>query len=402
MHDRASLSRHLEASALATEAFFRAIPSSDFDRPVYSDGAAWTLRELLAHLAGIERSMHWLFANLLAGGEGSPADFDLERYNRSQPAKLAGQSTDELLARYRRGRQVTLSILSSMRDAELHIRGRHAYHGQGRLGDFIAWAGIHESLHLADAAAALTGPRAPSSTRAELPPICTPDAPWRRRVELRRDLAAFLPADSTESEHRRSMIQLTESLADPFSRDHFDPGHFTASAFVLAPTRDDCPQASRDPFAELQHRASISGPSNGSQFDGSRSNDDLRLLLIHHGKLDRWLQPGGHIDPSDVDVISAARREVAEETGLTHLEVLSLSPFDLDVHQIPAFGEASPHLHLDVRYLFRARTTELAPASDAKGAVWRRLDQVDVEHSDESVIRAVRKLLADGGPPDPR
>ena len=40
-----------------------------------------------------------------------------------------------------------------------------------------------------------------------------------------------------------------------------------------------------------------------------------KTLLLHHRKLDRWLPPGGHIEPDELPDV-AALREVEEETGL--------------------------------------------------------------------------------------
>ena len=40
-----------------------------------------------------------------------------------------------------------------------------------------------------------------------------------------------------------------------------------------------------------------------------------KTLLLHHRKLDKWLPPGGHIDPNELPDV-AALREVEEETGL--------------------------------------------------------------------------------------
>jgi 8-oxo-dGTP pyrophosphatase MutT (NUDIX family) len=42
---------------------------------------------------------------------------------------------------------------------------------------------------------------------------------------------------------------------------------------------------------------------------------DDQTLLLHHRKLDKWLPPGGHIDPHELPD-EAAIREVEEETGL--------------------------------------------------------------------------------------
>ena len=142
---------------------------------------------------------------------------------------------------------------------------------------------------------------------------------------------------------------------DPFARAHFVPGHVTASSFVLSPTGDD-------------------------------------VLLIEHSKLHRWLQPGGHVDPEDVDVLAAARREVVEEVGLAELSLVHEGVFDLDVHDIPPLKGDPGHAHFDVRFLFRAPTRDVRAGSDAKAARWVPLDEVRLDASDESVMRAVRKL----------
>jgi 8-oxo-dGTP pyrophosphatase MutT (NUDIX family) len=174
-------------------------------------------------------------------------------------------------------------------------------------------------------------------------------------ADLRRALLAFAPADDLEAGHRRAMLDLLGLPGDVFARMHFEPGHFTASAFVLSP-------------------------------------DGRRLLLIHHGKLHRWLQPGGHIDSEDPSPEAGARREAAEETGQTDLERLATGLFDLDVHAIPALGAEPAHLHFDLRFLFRARNEDLRATSEVKDAAWFRLEDIDLRDSDASVMRALGKL----------
>lgn len=177
-----------------------------------------------------------------------------------------------------------------------------------------------------------------------------------RRIDLRHRLQGFTPADATEAEHLRRMHDLLDADDDPFVRHAFQPGHFTASSFVLSP-------------------------------------DGQALLLIFHGKLRRWLQPGGHVEPDDADVEQAARREVQEEVGLADLEAMAADglPFDVDVHAIPA-GKEPGHAHFDVRFLYRARTWDVTAGSDAHGVRWVPLAQVALLESDASVLRAVAKL----------
>ena len=125
------------------------------------------------------------------------------------------------------------------------------------------------------------------------------------------------------------------------------------------------------------------------------SPDESALLLIFHGKLHRWLQPGGHVEPEDVDIVAAARREVAEEVGLGDLLLVGDGlPFDLDIHAIPARKADPEHEHFDVRFLFRAPSWQVKADSDAVDARWVPLDEVSGLESDASVLRALGKLRA--------
>ena len=47
--------------------------------------------------------------------------------------------------------------------------------------------------------------------------------------------------------------------------------------------------------------------------------DSGRVLLRWHPRQQAWLQVGGHGDPGERDPLGIARREAAEETGLTDL-----------------------------------------------------------------------------------
>jgi 8-oxo-dGTP pyrophosphatase MutT (NUDIX family) len=174
-------------------------------------------------------------------------------------------------------------------------------------------------------------------------------------ADLAQRLAHLSPLDDAERAHLTRMWNLATTPA-ALDRDHFVPGHFTASSFVLSP-------------------------------------DEQSLLLIFHGKLHRWLQPGGHVEPGDLDIVATARREVSEEVGLDDLALLGGgAPFDLDIHAIPARKADPQHEHFDVRFLFRASSWQVRAASDAVDVRWVPLGEVGQLESDTSVLRAVAKL----------
>lgn len=171
---------------------------------------------------------------------------------------------------------------------------------------------------------------------------------------------------------RTRMLELLAQGPNSLSRHHTEPGHFTASGFVLSP-------------------------------------DEGQLLLIRHKKLQLWLQPGGHIEASDRGPLEAAIREVQEETALEDVELLQ-PLVDLDVHHIPSRGEEKAHLHFDLRMLFRARTWDVQGEAPDSPARWFPLPQLssltagaelaDGWSTDDSVLKVAacleRGLLSRG------
>lgn len=142
---------------------------------------------------------------------------------------------------------------------------------------------------------------------------------------------------------------------DAFQRSHL-PGHITGSAWILDSSRQ---------FA----------------------------LLVHHGTLNRWLQPGGHAEGEE-NVLNVALREAEEETGVKNYKVLQEDVFDLDIHPIPARQNFPAHLHYDIRFLLEADKNEKVIVSDESHDVaWIAMDQLRVLTQDNSsIMRMVNKI----------
>ena len=179
-----------------------------------------------------------------------------------------------------------------------------------------------------------------------------------RRAALRRLLGAYDPEDPAERSYLARMRDLA-TAPDPFARNAFAPGHFTAGAFVLHPGRP-------------------------------------ALLLVQHRKLDRWLQPGGHIDPEDPGPREAAARETGEETGIVLMQPLGEGLFDVDVHRFPAREGGDPaHEHFDLRFLFRSGLEDPVPGVEVGEVRWMTLAEIAGHDTDRSLLRPAAKALGD-------
>lgn len=172
-----------------------------------------------------------------------------------------------------------------------------------------------------------------------------------RLVALLEDFTAQNPTRLSDATR---IIELINGASRAPCRDNFYPGHLTGSAWVV------------DPKAG-------------------------KVLLLHHAKLNRWLQPGGHAD-GEYDLAAVALREAREESGLSSLALASVQIFDIDIHLIPERGCDPPHEHFDVRFVITASSAEEPTISDeSHAAAWFSLDTLESVTSDGSVIRMAQR-----------
>jgi len=141
-----------------------------------------------------------------------------------------------------------------------------------------------------------------------------------------------------------------------------------------------------------------SSPGRQGHLTGSAivvSADGEEVVLLHHAKLNRWLQPGGHGEPGERLGEQVALREAREETGINGLSLHpdAPQPLDVDVHDIPERADEKAHRHLDLRYLL------VAPAGarlkvdprESLAVEWFAWEQLGNLGLDQGLLRALAK-----------
>jgi 8-oxo-dGTP pyrophosphatase MutT (NUDIX family) len=124
-----------------------------------------------------------------------------------------------------------------------------------------------------------------------------------------------------------------------------------------------------------------------------------KILLIFHNKLQKYLQPGGHLE-NDVSLDEAAIREVREEVGIEtslHTNFTQSTPFHIDVHTIPENtkkGEQA-HLHYDCIFLLQPHSERITLSEEEVGGYkWVSIDEKFEDGALVACVEKIKKLLA--------
>ena len=174
-------------------------------------------------------------------------------------------------------------------------------------------------------------------------------------------LREYQPEGETETADVARVRALTDRTPDPYPRSL--PLHVTGSALIVHP-------------------------------------DSGRVLLRWHPRQQAWLQVGGHGDPGEDDPLAIARREAAEETGLT-----DLAPWPdprlrhVVIVRVPAAEAGPAHEHADARFFLATRTPDaIVPEQPDAPLRWLPLSEareLTTEANLRETLTRVGRLLPD-------
>lgn len=132
------------------------------------------------------------------------------------------------------------------------------------------------------------------------------------------------------------------------------------------------------------------------------SKQEKKFLVVYHKDLQMYVYPGGHVDSNDINPLTAASREVIEETGLKKIEQLKITedqliPFDIDTHIVKRNERLNlpKHYHFDFRYLFTINEIEEIniDKNELENYKWVELSEIYDNLNESIIAKKLEKIL---------
>lgn len=180
------------------------------------------------------------------------------------------------------------------------------------------------------------------------------------KEKLIQEIKQYVPVNQQEIADKALFLQLLDSGGDLSRRENLE-AHLTASAWVVTPDRK-------------------------------------KVLMAYHNLYDSWAWLGGHAD-GNWDLRLVARKEAAEESGISRLTALGEGPASLEILTVNGHekkGRYVPsHLHLNLTYLFEADPAEpLRVKEDENSAVaWIRTDDISEKSTEPWFVQRIYSKL---------
>lgn len=176
---------------------------------------------------------------------------------------------------------------------------------------------------------------------------------------IKTNLKNYITHFPNEAELLTHLITQSDSGEDIISRSNFN-GHVTASALII--------------------------------------NSKNEVLVLWHNKLQKFLQPGGHLESVDNTLIDSSLREMEEESGISdgilHAWCRGENcPIMVDTHLIPENVKKNElaHYHHDFMFIFYTDSEKITlDENEVSDFKWIPIN--DVRNKDSLVGRALLKM----------
>lgn len=178
--------------------------------------------------------------------------------------------------------------------------------------------------------------------------------------QLKHIIAAFEPCCEQERADKETILGYIDGGEELLTREN-KLMHFTSSCWVMNPER-------------------------------------TKALMVHHNIYNAWSWMGGHADGC-ADLLAVAKKELAEESGVTDARLISEIPITLEMIGVQSHEKKgkyiAPHIHLNVTYLFEVE--EDVPLrikeDENSGVMWRSVEDIRADRTEPHMNKLYNKLL---------
>ena len=150
MSEISELAEKLKSEGEKFIGIFSGLTANQWQAEVYTEGATWTIRNVLSHFVTSERGLVKLFEQIRQGGGGVTDEFSIDRYNASQQEKTKDLPVADLLEKYKLTRAETVTWVSGLKESDLEITGRHPFLGETTLREMVKMLYLHNQIHYRD------------------------------------------------------------------------------------------------------------------------------------------------------------------------------------------------------------------------------------------------------------
>ncbi len=170
----------------------------------------------------------------------------------------------------------------------------------------------------------------------------------------------YIPYNEQEKKDKQAMLTCFEAFDDVLTRQN-TICHMTVSSFVI-------------------------------------NKERTHILMAYHNLFNSWAWMGGHADGDD-NFLHVAKKELAEESGVTTAIPLSEDIFSIEVLNVLSHekkGEfISSHLHLNVTYVFECdMSVELTIAEEENSQVgWIHIDELERKCDEPFMMPIYNKII---------
>ena len=144
------LVERLKTEGQKTLDYFQALPDADCQIKIYTEGSHWTAHHILVHFVSAEIALGKLIDDIAEGGKGASPEFDINRFNESQVARMGSQTKADLLRQFTEARSSNAIRVSRLLPSDLERIGRHPYLGEASLEEIIKLIYRHNQIHQRD------------------------------------------------------------------------------------------------------------------------------------------------------------------------------------------------------------------------------------------------------------